>query len=102
MGRYSVTTFDHRAAWWWNTMREWTSSPESMTRCRCSSHRHFRTRKQALTHAAVLVLRGIVDVWVLGNRCGWLLSTTVPGDGADAAASIAWARRYLALPRRKR
>jgi hypothetical protein len=69
-------------------------------------HRSFRTLKQAKTQAAVLLLRGIVDVFVLENRRwgrgDWRLATTIPGDGADAAPSIAWARAYLALPRRKR
>lgn len=104
--RYSVTTFDPRAAWWCGHHRTWGSSYDSDGRQHnYGSHRPFRTLKQALAHATVLLLRGMVDVFVLENgrtRREWCFATTVPGDGLRASRSIAWARAYLATPRRKR
>jgi hypothetical protein len=104
--RYSVTTFDPRAAWWCGHFRKWGGGDDlGCWRYRRCLHRSFRTLKQAKTQAAVLLLRGIVDVVVLESgreRREWLLASTKPSEGADAAPSIAWARAYLALPRRKR
>ncbi len=101
--RYSITTLDPRVTWWCRHCRLWGGGDDlECWRHWRGSHRGVRTLRQALTHAAVLVLRGVVDVSVSGRGREWLLSTTVPGDGVDAAASITWARRYLALPRRKR
>lgn len=101
---YSVTTFDRRAVWWCGHTGAWSGDGDPFPVHRCSTHRGFRSLRQAMSHAAALVLRGIVDVVVLENgrlRREWLL-TTKPGDGASAATSTAWARAYLALPRRKR
>lgn len=105
--RYSVTTFDPLAVWWCGHFRKWFGRDDfNEWRYRACTHRGFRTLTQARTHAAVLLLRGIVDVFVLENRRrgrgDWRLASTIPGDGADAASSIAWARAYLTLPRRKR
>ena len=100
--RFIVTTFDPRAAWWCGHLRKWGHGDSGYRRC---SHRYFRTLKQALTEAAVLLLRGIVDVIVAESGRGyreWWLASTIPTRGIDAARSIAWARAYLALPRRKR
>lgn len=106
--RYSVTTLDPRATWWCGHFRAWFGGDDwpDGTRVRYDhcTHRHFRTFKQAKAHAAALVMRGIVDVFILAprGRPEWGLAVTVPGDGAPAEPSIAWARAYLALPRRKR
>lgn len=103
--RYSVTTFDPQASSWCGHARAWLGRDDRHLSHRSSSHRYFRTLRQALSHAAVLVLRGIADVCVLESgrsRREWLLSTTKPGDGIEVESSVAWARAYLAMPRRKR
>ena len=104
--RYAVTTFDPRATWWCGAIGEWVERKfDAFGPWRYSTHRQFRTLKQAMTHAAVLLLRGILDVIVLEHgrqRREWWLAVKDPEEGCSAERALKWARAYLARPRRKR